>query len=80
MKAEISMSQLWANPSVRNFFFRAQAENTLQELIESVEEDIDVIFDTIEDMYDDVDDMEEFPYNEALEDIISELGLTPIEE
>ena len=32
MKAEITFSQVWANPSVRSFFFRDQSENTLQEL------------------------------------------------
>ena len=32
MKAEITFNQLWANPSVRKFFFRSQSENTLQQL------------------------------------------------
>lgn len=34
MTAEITFSQVWANPSLRNFFFTTQAEDTLQELSE----------------------------------------------
>jgi len=34
MKAEITFSQLWNNPSVRKFFFRQQSERTLQKLRE----------------------------------------------
>lgn len=48
MTAEITFLQVWANPSVRKFFFTEQAENTLQELSERAE-DFEGALDIIED-------------------------------
>lgn len=38
MNAEITFSQLYFNASLRGFFFREQAENTMDELIERASE------------------------------------------
>lgn len=78
MKAEITMSQLWWNQSVRNFFFRKQAWETVEELMERVEcseATYNAVFDAIDDRYDNLDDMEEDFYNESVEDLIDMLEL-----
>lgn len=78
MKAEITMHQLWWNHSVRNFFFRTQAWETVEELMERMEYSeatYNAVFDAIDDRYDDLDDMEEDFYNESVEDLIDMLEL-----
>ena len=80
MKAEITIKQLYYNSSIMNFFFRTQSENTFNELLEKCTESNDEIFDAIENYRDDLDDVEELFYNESLEEIAEELGLTIEEE
>lgn len=85
MKAEITMSQLWWNPSVMEFFMRNQAQDTLEELINKyVDEDKECILDKIEDYAEasgyDLDDLEVMFYNDTVEEIIEELGLPTYED
>ena len=63
-----------------NFFFRTQAENTFNELIEKCEESNDEIFNAIENYSDDLDTIEEMFYNDDIDEIATELGLTIEEE
>ena len=48
MKAEITMSQLWFNPSILGFFFTTQASETLSNLLDRCE-DSELALDQIED-------------------------------
>ena len=80
MKANVNFSQVYYNSSLMSFFFRTQAENTLEELLEKCTESNDEIFDAIENYSEDLDEIEELFYNESLEDIAEELGLTIEEE
>lgn len=80
MNAEITFSQLWWNASLMNFFFRNQAEDTLNELVESVEESTSDVIDRIDDYYDDLDECEEDFYSGTIPELIEQLGLTPIEK
>ena len=80
MKAELTIKQLYYNSSIMNFFFRTQAENTLNELIEKCEESNDEIFNAIENYSDDLDTIEEMMYNDSIEEIAEALGLTIEEE
>ena len=80
MKAELTIKQLYYNSSIMNFFFRTQAENTFNELIEKCEESNDEIFNAIENYSDDLDTIEEMFYNDDIDDIATELGLTIEEE
>ena len=80
MKAELTIKQLYYNSSIMNFFFRTQSENTFNELIEKCEESNDEIFNAIENYSDDLDDVEELFYNDSIEEIAAELGLTIEEE
>lgn len=80
MKAELTIKQLYYNASIMNFFFRTQSENTFNELIEKCEESNDEIFEAIENYSDDLDEIEEMMYNDSIEEIATELGLTIEEE
>ena len=80
MKAELTIKQLYYNSSIMNFFFRTQAENTFNELIEKCEESNDEIFNAIENYSDYLDEVEEMFYNDSIEEIANELGLTIEEE
>ena len=80
MKAELTIKQLYYNASLMNFFFRNQAENTLNELIEKCEESNDEIFNAIENYSDDLDEIEEMMYNDSISEIAEALNLTLIEE
>ena len=74
MTAELSMSQIYYNPSILNFFFRKQAVETLEEVLNafpSVGEGLDALETTFED----VDDMEEVLYSEDLPDILEMLAV-----
>lgn len=80
MKAELTIKQLYYNSSIMDFFFRTQAENTFNELLEKCTESNDAIFNAIESYSDDLDDVEEMFYNDSIEEIANELGLTIEEE
>lgn len=80
MKAEITIWQVYWNKGLMDFFFRGQAEETLNELIKSVEENLDNVTDIIDEFFDDLETCEETFYSESVEDIIEMLGLTPIAE
>lgn len=80
MKAEITMRQLWWNPSVMGFFFRKQAQDTLEELMGKVEESTPEVLGAIENYTDELDEVEEILYNEPMSVIIGTFSLTPIDK
>lgn len=80
MKAEITMSQLYSNCSLLNFFFRTQSENTFNELFDSVEESNREVFDAIENYSDDLDEIEELFYNESIQELADIFCLTLIND
>lgn len=80
MKAEVTISQVYYNNSLLNFFFRTQAEETFNELFESVQEDNAKIFNAIENYSDDLDEIEELFYDESIEELCEIFGLTLISE
>jgi hypothetical protein len=80
MNAQITISNLYYNHSLLNFFFRTQSQNDFNKLFKSVEEDEEDVFQAIENYSDDLDEVEEMFYNDSIEEICSTLGLTLIEE
>ena len=79
MKVEISISNLYYNPSILGFFFRSQAEKTFYQLLESVD-DNETVFSAIENYSDDLDEIEELFYNETVSELCDIFGLTLAEE
>ena len=76
MKVEVTMSEVYNNYSLLNFFFRNQAQETFKELFESVEESISEVFNAIENYSDNLDEIEELFYSESIEDLCEIFGLT----
>lgn len=62
------------------FFFRKQAQDTLEELMGMVQESTPEVLDAIENYFNDLDEVEEILYNEQMSEIIETFNLTPIEE
>jgi hypothetical protein len=82
MKAEVTMSQIWFNKSLSDFFFREQAYKTLEELVTrstmSGQDTLDALDDATDDM--DIDDVEETFYSESVEYCAEEFGIELEEE
>lgn len=77
MKAEVTISNIYWNRGLSNFFFRGQAYETLEKLVErsatSGRETLDTLDDATEDM--DIDEVEEMLYSESVEYCADELGI-----
>lgn len=74
MTAEFTVSQLYWNPSLMNFFFRSQAKETFDEVMDRVAlRDKQLAFDCFETQFSDVDEFEEYLYNGDIDEIIDEL-------
>lgn len=77
MTAEVTMSQIWFNKSLSDFFFREQAYKTLEKLVErstmSGPDTLDALDEATDDM--DIDDVEEMFYSESVECCAEEFGI-----
>ena len=82
MKAEVTISNIYWNKSLSDFFFRSQAYNTLEELVKrstmSGQGTLDTLDNATEDM--DIDDVEEMFYSESVEYCADEFGIELEEE
>jgi len=82
MKAEVTISNIYWNNSLSDFFFRDQAYNTLEELINrstmSGQDTLDALDEATDDM--DIDDVEETFYSESVEYCAEEFGIELEEE
>lgn len=72
MKTEITFNQLYWNQSLMDFFFRDQAENTLDELLDKAKDRQNAI-ESIEAYCEandvELDDLEESFYNDSVEEL-----------
>lgn len=78
MTAEITFSQLWANPSLLGFFFRKQSEWTLRDLMDRAvdsEKACEAIDDYAEMNGYDLDAIEELFYEEPAGRVADECGI-----
>lgn len=82
MKAEVTISNIYWNKGLSNFFFREQAYKTLEELVKrstmSGQDTLDALDNATEDM--DIDDVEETFYSESVEYCADEFGIELEEE
>lgn len=82
MKAEVTISNIYWNKSLSNFFFRDQALSTLEELVNrstmNQRNTLDALDDATEDM--DIDEVEETFYSESVEYCAEEFGIELEEE
>ena len=80
MKAELTISQVYYNHSLMNFFFRTQSEKAFNGLLAKVVESREDVFEAIENYSDDLDSVEEMFYNDSIDEIIETLQLTANED
>lgn len=77
MKAEVTISNIYWNKGLSNFFFRDQAYETLEELVTrstmSGPDTLDALDEATDDM--DIDDVEETFYSESVEYCADEFGI-----
>lgn len=66
MKAELTFTQLCFNTSLREFFFREQAWENVEDLLNKSEASWDDLDNATEEM--DLDEVEEMFYSESLQD------------
>ena len=82
MKAEVTISNIYWNKSLSNFFFRDQAYETLEELVKrsamNGQDTLDALDDATEDMS--IDDVEEIFYSESVDYCAEEFGIELEEE
>ena len=78
MKAEITFEQVYWNHSLMNFFFRTQAEETLNELLDRASDKRDAIEKISENAewdYEDLDELEEDFYELSVEELAEKFGI-----
>ena len=77
MKAEVTISNIYWNKGLKNFFFRDQAYSTLEELVSrstmNGQDTLDALDDATDGM--DIDDVEEMFYSESVEYCADEFGI-----
>lgn len=77
MKAEVTISNIYWNKGLSNFFFREQAYKRLEKLVErsamSGPDTLDALDEATDDM--DIDDVEETFYSESVEYCADEFGI-----
>ena len=82
MKAEVTISNIYWNKSLSNFFFREQALSTLEELVRrstmSGHDTLDALDEATDNM--DIDDVEETFYSESVEYCANEFDIELEEE
>jgi hypothetical protein len=82
MKAEVTISNIYWNNSLSDFFFRDQAYNTLEKLVKrsamNGQDTLDALDEATDDM--DIDDVEETFYSESVEYCAEEFGIELEEE
>lgn len=83
MKANVTFSQVYFNTCLLNLFFRTQAEETLDELLDRVSDRrqaVELFDDYCNGQIEDLDELEELLYNESVEDIAAIVGIELDEE
>ena len=77
MEAEVTISNIYWNKGLSDFFFREQALSTLEELVShstmSGQDTLDALDDATDGM--DIDDVEEMFYSESVEYCADEFGI-----
>lgn len=83
MKAEITMSQMYWNPSILGFFFTKQAQNTLTELLDKAEDRETALeqIDSTADSWDmDADSIGDMFHDMTVEELAAQFEIDLVEE
>ncbi|MCR5270573.1 MAG: hypothetical protein K6D91_06100 [Prevotella sp.] len=82
MKADVTISNIYWNAGLKNFFFRDQAFSTLEELVKRSTMGGQVTLNALDEVTNDmdIDDVEETFYSESVESCAEEFGIELEEE
>lgn len=78
MKANVTFLQVYFNKSLSNFFFRTQAVETMDELLDRASDRrkaVELLNDYCDNNFEDLDELEELLYNDSVEDIAELVGI-----
>lgn len=82
MVANVTISNIYYNNSLRNFFWRTQSMDTLEELMSRATMDEDDILELLDEQTEteDIDDVEEDFYSLSVEELAENYGIELEEE
>ena len=82
MVANVTISNIYYNNSLRNFFWRTQSMDTLEELMSRATMDEDDILELLDEQTEteDIDDVEEDFYSLSVEELAESYGIELEEE
>lgn len=78
MKTNVTLSQMYFNYRILDFFFRKQARRTFEEIIKragDTQAKFDELTDAIEGYYDSIDEFEEDCYNMTATEVLDNLEI-----
>lgn len=77
MRTEVTISNIYWNKGLANFFFRTQAYNTLEELVERSFMGSQLTLEALDDQTEgaDLDNVEEMFYSDSVEEIADYYGI-----
>lgn len=80
MKVTITLQQLWFNATLLNFFFRTQAIDTLEEIMDFIgaresESRFNELSEAVEGYYSDLEEFEEDCYDLSAQEILDQLEI-----
>lgn len=82
MKADVTISNIYWNKGLANFFFREQAYKTLEEFISRSSLDGQHTLNALDELTDgmDIDDVEGLFYEMSVDEVANEIGFYDLEE
>lgn len=78
MQAILTMSQIYWNKSLFDFFFRNQSEKEfykVRDIYNDIHDNTDDFLDLLEESYDDIDSLEEDFYSLTTEELCQKIGI-----
>jgi len=82
MKADVYLSRIYWNRSLADFFFREQSYKTLEEFVNGSSLEASHMLDLLDERteHSDIDDVEEMFYENSVEEIAEEFGISELFE
>jgi len=82
MRTNVTLKQLYYNNSLLNYFFRTQAQDTFNELLDRAEDSVEDVLEQLSLHFEDMelDDVEEIFYNDQVQEIADTYGISLMED
>ena len=82
MRTDVTLKQLYYNNSLLNYFFRTQAQDTFNELLDRAEDSVEDVLEQLSLHFEDMelDYVEEIFYNDQVQEIADTYGISLMED